>query len=219
MELIAHRARTTLWRPADGLAVICATLSGRPDRVELDAVEHRGRLVVAHDRREARLSGIAALDDALELVAASPCGVLLDLKGPDRGRPFGEALAAADLGARTIVCGDLDLVGQAAGACGAARAWTLPGGRRSACQGIERAATEALGSGRCDAVSVDHRRVTARLVAAVHSAGGSVLAWTVNDAAQILHLRSLCIDGLITDDAVAARRVLGVAQPISPPDY
>ena len=45
------------------------------------------------------------------------------------------------------------------------------------------AAREHLAAGRCDALMVHWRLVTARLVAAVGDAGGDLFVWTVDDAA------------------------------------
>jgi glycerophosphoryl diester phosphodiesterase len=38
------------------------------------------------------------------------------------------------------------------------------------------------------------------LVDAVHAAGGSVIAWTVNDGAAAARLASIGVDGICTDD-------------------
>jgi glycerophosphoryl diester phosphodiesterase len=45
--------------------------------------------------------------------------------------------------------------------------------------------------------------VTETLIGEVHSAGGRVIPWTVNDRAQARRLASLGVDGLCTDDVEA----------------
>ena len=42
--------------------------------------------------------------------------------------------------------------------------------------------------------------VSRRLVKAVHSAGGELYVWTVDDAARIRALEALGVDGVITND-------------------
>jgi glycerophosphoryl diester phosphodiesterase len=51
--------------------------------------------------------------------------------------------------------------------------------------------------------------VDASLVHEVHAAGGRVIAWTVNDAAQMAQLAAWGVDGICTDDVALARQVLG----------
>jgi glycerophosphoryl diester phosphodiesterase len=50
--------------------------------------------------------------------------------------------------------------------------------------------------------------VTARTVAAAHSAGLPVHVWTINDVAQMHRLLDLGVDGLVTDRADTLREVL-----------
>jgi glycerophosphoryl diester phosphodiesterase len=64
---------------------------------------------------------------------------------------------------------------------------------------VQRAAAAALAAGRCDAVSVDRRFVTAGLVDAVHGAGGRLLVWTVDDAAELRRFAALGVDALVTN--------------------
>ena len=52
-----------------------------------------------------------------------------------------------------------------------------------------------------------HSLVDARLVTSVHDAGGRVIAWTVNQRAEIARLTALGVDGICTDDVT----LIGVA--------
>jgi glycerophosphoryl diester phosphodiesterase len=47
------------------------------------------------------------------------------------------------------------------------------------------------------------------LVQQVHAAGGRVVAWTANDAADVERLAALGVDGFCGDDVAMMRRVLG----------
>lgn len=68
---------------------------------------------------------------------------------------------------------------------------------------------------RLDALQVPERQgpvrvVTARLVRAAHDCGVEVHVWTVNAADDMQRLLALGVDGLVTDRADRARRVLGI---------
>jgi glycerophosphoryl diester phosphodiesterase len=55
-------------------------------------------------------------------------------------------------------------------------------------------------AGGCEAVMAHRILVSARLVRAVHAAGGQVYIWTVDDADRIRSLEALGVDGVITND-------------------
>jgi glycerophosphoryl diester phosphodiesterase len=57
-----------------------------------------------------------------------------------------------------------------------------------------------LRGGRCEAVMCHWRLVSPALVQSVHSAGGHLYVWTVDDAAHIEQLSALGVDGVITND-------------------
>ena len=80
----------------------------------------------------------------------------------------------------------------------------VPGPRLARSGGIKRrlpdAAREHLAAGRCDALMVHWRLVTARLVEAVGEAGGELYVWTVDDAARIRRLEAMGVTGVITND-------------------
>ena len=55
-------------------------------------------------------------------------------------------------------------------------------------------------AGGCEAIMAHRLLVSARLVEAVHAAGGEVYVWTVDDAARIKSFERLGVDGVITND-------------------
>jgi glycerophosphoryl diester phosphodiesterase len=219
MRIVAHNARASRAGPA---AIRDAIATGA-DRIELDVLALDGRLVVAHDRADARRGAtVIAFEDALAEIVAARRGLLADVKNAAAAAPLGAAIAAAGHGAASVVSGDLELIQIVAERSGAARAWTLPAGRdvcahagpwglatRAARARVERAATQAIVDGRCDAVSVDRRFVGGRLVEGVHAVGGRVIVWTADRPAQIRRLAALGADELVTNDPVAARNIAG----------
>jgi len=56
-----------------------------------------------------------------------------------------------------------------------------------------------------DEFHVNAKRINRRLVRHVHQAGGTITAWTVDDAREIDRLRGLGVDAITTNDVSAAR--------------
>lgn len=61
-------------------------------------------------------------------------------------------------------------------------------------------AAAAIRAGRCDALMVHWRLVTARLVRRVRAAGGEVYVWTVDELPRLRALEALGVTGVITND-------------------
>ena len=61
--------------------------------------------------------------------------------------------------------------------------------------------------------SPHHTELTPRLLERAHRAGLRVVPWTVNRLADQLRLAAWGVDGIITDDPVAAREALGLLKP------
>ena len=61
---------------------------------------------------------------------------------------------------------------------------------------------------RFDEFHVHARRIDGRLVERVHATGGTVTAWTVDDARQLARLRDLGVDAITTNDVRVARPAL-----------
>ena len=87
---------------------------------------------------------------------------------------------------------NLNDVARTSATISAGRAW-LPAGRRTPAVAMYHR------SGARDA-TVRHDAVTPELVEAVHGRDGRVYAWTVNSLPGIERMRSLGVDGVITDD-------------------
>jgi glycerophosphoryl diester phosphodiesterase len=62
------------------------------------------------------------------------------------------------------------------------------------------AARRHLAAGRCDALMVNWRLVSRRLVRVVREQGGELYVWTVDDARRIRSLEALGVTGVITND-------------------
>jgi glycerophosphoryl diester phosphodiesterase len=73
-------------------------------------------------------------------------------------------------------------------------------GLQTARRGFPRRAATALRSRWCDAIMAHWRLVTPRLVTAVHSVGGELYVWTVDEPARIEALARLGVTGVITND-------------------
>jgi glycerophosphoryl diester phosphodiesterase len=65
---------------------------------------------------------------------------------------------------------------------------------------MPRLASARVRAGGCEAIMCHRILVSARLVRAVHRAGGQLYVWTVDDAAKIRALEALGADGVITND-------------------
>jgi glycerophosphoryl diester phosphodiesterase len=223
MEVIAHHRSP---RPAGREAVralLQRALESGADRVEIDVLPSPIGLVMAHDHGVLRGVEGLGMTDTLELISEHPAmPVLADIKHPGVGRELGEHLAALDLGARTIVCGELAASIEAAQISGAQVGWTMPVrpdaapgpwgmATRRAKQRLRTAAAAALQSGRCDALCVDRRFVDAALVEAARDAGGKLFAWTADRERDLRRLTDLGVDGVITNEPTLAQRIRAAA--------
>jgi glycerophosphoryl diester phosphodiesterase len=66
--------------------------------------------------------------------------------------------------------------------------------------GLPQRAAAAVRAGRCDALMVHWRLVSARLVESVLGAGGELYVWTVDDAAELRRFQEMGVTGVITND-------------------
>jgi glycerophosphoryl diester phosphodiesterase len=192
------------------------------DMIEFDVLPlPDGRLVLAHDFEDARARRPLTLAEGLDHFAGDAYADVeldVDMKLPGCEREVAEGLAERGLTERAVVSSmylqSLDRL--AALAPSVPRGWSVPRVRRDYTRSalapvayayarvmrrrLPRAATRMLASGRIQAVMAHWLLVSAGLVEAVHTNGGHVYVWTVDDAARIARLERLGVDGVITND-------------------
>ncbi len=66
--------------------------------------------------------------------------------------------------------------------------------------GLPKRAASAIRAGRCDAVMVHWRLVSAELIEAVSSVGGEIYVWTVDELELLRELETMGVTGVITND-------------------
>jgi glycerophosphoryl diester phosphodiesterase len=210
--------------PGNTAASFEAALEHGVDMIEFDVLRTRDdRLVLAHDYADAERPGCLTLEEGLEHFAGEAyAGVELDvdLKLPGYEREVVEGLARHGLVERSLVSTmyveSLDRLGELEP--GLRRGWSVPRVQRDYLNaplavrvpvyvigGYMRARMPSLAaarirSGGCEAIMSHHILVSGRLVRAVHSAGGQLYVWTVDDARKIRALERLGVDGVITND-------------------
>ena len=208
--------------PGNTIESFEAALEHGVDMIEFDVLRARdGRLLLAHDYEDAEGRECLTLDEGLDHFAGKTyAGIELDvdMKLPGYEREVAHGLAERGLVERALVSTmyteSLDLLGELAP--GLRRGWSVPRIRRDytrsalavpayAVARVMRArlpgrAAARIRAGGCEAVMAHKILVGARLVSAVHRAGGQVYVWTVDDAARIRGLEALGVDGVITND-------------------
>lgn len=208
--------------PGNTIESFEAALEHGVDMIEFDVLRDRtGRLVLAHDYGDAERRTPLTLEEGLDHFAGEAyAGVALDvdLKLPGYEREVAEGLQERGLAERSIVSSmyteSLDLLGELVP--GLRRGWSVPRVKRDyttrawrlpayAASRVMRArlpgqASARVLAGGCEAIMVHHMLMSARLVRAVHAAGGEVYVWTVDHAPAIRSLEALGVDGVITND-------------------
>ena len=199
-----------------------AALEHGVDMIEFDVLRvPDGRLVLAHDYEDAAEREPLSLDEGLDHLAGPEYGHLqldVDLKLPGYEREVVDGLTRRGLAERSLVSTmyveSLDRLGELSP--GLRRGWSVPRVKRDYTRSLlalpayavirwmrtrlpARAAAR-IRAGGCEAVMAHRLLVSARLVQAVHAAGGEVYVWTVDDAARIKSFERLGVDGVITND-------------------
>jgi glycerophosphoryl diester phosphodiesterase len=202
-----------------------AALAVGVDMIEFDVLRERdgaGRLLLAHDYEDAASREPLTLEAGLAHLASPPFADLeldVDLKLPGYEAEVLDALRAARLLERALICSQYpaSLAVLRALEPRARLGWSVPRLRRDpfrsralalpsyaglqvARAGFPARAAAALRARRCDAIMAHWRLVTGRLVREVHSAGGELYVWTVDDPARIRALEALGVTGVITGD-------------------
>jgi glycerophosphoryl diester phosphodiesterase len=208
--------------PGNTLASFEAALEHGVDMIEFDVLRLRdGRLVLAHDFKDAASREPLTLEEGLDVFAGEAyAGVELDvdMKIPGYEREVVEGLSRRGLTDRSIVStmyrDSLALVGELAPEV--KRGWSYPNVRRDYTRSLAAPialvllqymkarlparAERMIREGRCEALMSHFRLVTARLARAVSEAGGELYVWTVDDGDHISRLEALGVAGVITND-------------------
>jgi glycerophosphoryl diester phosphodiesterase len=221
LKRVGHKG-ADLVAPGNTLDSFEAALAAGVDMIEFDVLRLRdGRLVLAHDYRDATGREPPTLDEGLDHFAGEAyAGVELDvdMKLPGYEREVAEGLERRGLADRALVSSTyLDSLERLREiAPGLRRGWSIPRARRDYTRSIlapgayvllrlirvvlPRRARALLRAGRVDALMVHWLLVSPRLVAAVHGAGGQLYVWTVDSERRIGRLSALGVDGVITND-------------------
>ena len=232
MRRVGHKG-ADLVAPGNTLASFQAALELGVDMIEFDVLRLRdGRLVLAHDYRDAEGRELVSLEEGLDHFAGEAyAGVELDvdLKLPGYEREVVEGLRSRGLTGRALVSSTyaktLDEIGRLAP--GLRRGWSVPQVRRDYTRTalavpayavlrywrarLPSRAARMLADGRCEAVMAHWRLVGPRLVKAVRQAGGQLYVWTVDDARRIEALAAIGVDAVITNDP----RLFGASEDLA----
>ena len=221
MKRVGHKG-ADLIAPGNTIESFEAALEHGVDMIEFDVLRlPDGRLVLAHDYHDADSRQPITLEEGLDHFAGEAYADVeldVDLKLPGYEREVVEGLAARGLGERSLISttypDSLDLIGELAP--GLRRGWSVPRARRDYTNSPYKAlvlpiltymrrrlpgqAAAMLRAGRCETLMCHWRLISPALVRAVHSAGGQLYVWTVDDAEHIERLSALGVDGVITND-------------------
>ena len=190
-----------------------------PERIRAAASD--GRLVLAHDPRDAASREPVTLEEGLEHFASDAYADVeldVDLKAPGYEREVAEALAERGLLDRSLISStymrSLDVLGEVMP--GVRRGWSIPRATRDwtrsplgpAVYGLlllwrkllPTQVSRLIRAGRIEAVMSHFLLVSPKLVRAVHARGGEVYVWTVDEPKRIELLDSMGVDGVITND-------------------
>lgn len=220
---IGHKG-ADLIEPGNTPASFDAALAHGVDMIELDVLPERsgGRLILAHDYRDAGRRTPVSLDVGLEHLASPPfesIGLIVDLKAPGYELRVLDALVERGLLDRSIVSSQYRESLERIRYSGSPvrLGWSVPRARRDYTRSpllagpayaalrlmrlaLPAKAGAAIRSGFCDTIIAHWRLVSARLVRAVERTGGELYAWTVDDVSRIRALEALGVTGVITND-------------------
>ncbi len=182
----------------------------------------RSEMVIAHDYADAARRTPLRLDEALAALAKPPLQALqfdLDIKLPGREEEIAAALRRHGLLDRATFSGAHLATPPAFRAAEPSlrRGWTYPHVKRAWDQkrwaksavsltlALSRRRLPTIARRRIRefdlwAIWVFHRMISPALVAAVHTEGAKLFAWTVDDPAQIEALTALGVDGIVSND-------------------
>ena len=218
MLRIGHRGAAAL-APENTIESLRVAVELGCDLVEFDVHDVDGTLLLVHDRPSGPVSGLPTLDEALEFLAGTDSGVHLDLKAQAQEKAVAGAIRRHGLVGRTVISSfrPSTLRALAATEPGLRLGLTYPEDRRGLSQrrstaplagaglALLRAALPPRVSGLlrragASAAMLHFSVVTRSVIARCHARGVPVLAWTVDDPAQVPRLDALGTDGVITND-------------------
>jgi glycerophosphoryl diester phosphodiesterase len=223
LRRVGHKG-ADLIAPGNTQASFDAALAAGVDMIEFDVLPERGgaRLLLAHDYKDAAARSPHTLEEGLAHLASEPfTGIELDvdLKLPGYELRVVEALRVHGMLGRSLISSQYrsSLERIRAAEPGVRLGWSVPKikrdpfrSRRSTVVALAMAqvarvvlpiqAHAEIKRGRCDALMVHWRLVTARLVRSVRAAGGEVYVWTVDDLSRMAALEALGVTGVITND-------------------
>jgi glycerophosphoryl diester phosphodiesterase len=209
--------------PGNTLASFEAALEHGVDMIEFDVLRLAdGRLVLAHDLEDGARPDALTLDEGLDHFAGEAYANVeldVDLKLPGYEREVVDGLSARGLGERALISThyleSIDLIGRLAP--GVRRGLSVPrltsdptksSWKRPIALAVAVLARRLvpiragrlIRAGRFEALMCHWRLVSPQLVRAVHSAGGQLYVWTVDDADEIERLSAIGVDGVISND-------------------
>lgn len=220
--VVGHRGAAAV-APENTLAALEAAVAAGADLVEFDV---GADLRLAHSPREVPHAQIS-LDEALEYLRGRGLGVHLDAKLPGYEEQLVAAIDRHGLRRRAVVstawpattrrlaalAPDLPrAIGYPRDRYGVSRApWPRPLTRAGAA--ALRSAMPArlpvlLRVARANVLALHWSLCSRVVVGRAHRRGVPVLAWTVNDAAEVERLASVGVDGIVSDDPGMALRSL-----------
>jgi glycerophosphoryl diester phosphodiesterase len=220
--VIGHRGAAAL-APENTLASLSAAVAAGVALVEFDV---GAGLVLGHSAREIPDDAIS-LDDALAFLAAHGVGAHVDLKAAGLESEIVAAIRRHELSGPVVVSTvwprSLRRIAELAPELG--RAITYPRDRHGisgfAWPGaLTRAGAAALRAvmplrvppllrlARANVLSLHHALASRATIRAAHALGAPVLAWTVNEPADVKRLVAAGADAIVSDDPEMVRRVL-----------
>jgi glycerophosphoryl diester phosphodiesterase len=208
---------------------MAAAVDAGADLVEFDVCEG---LVVGHSRLEAG-EDAPSLDAALDLLRRRGVAAHIDLKVVGAEDQLAAAVRRHGLEECALVSSNSvrSLRRLSVEAPALTRAISYPRDRYGASgigwpKGFVSASAAALrptmrfrllpllSAAQAGVLSLHHTLVSAPLVAAVHARGAAVLAWTVNDPAEVVWLAEIGVDAIVSDDPGMAVGVLATLREL-----
>ena len=223
LRRVGHKG-ADLIAPGNTYASFDAALQAGVDMIEFDVLPERdsGRLILAHDYRDAEGRQPHTLDEGLAHLASAPfAGIELDVDLKLQGYELQvvEALRAHGVLDRCLISSQyrssLQLIRSSEPRV--RLGWSVPKIRRDPFRskrtavpalvglvvlrwGLPIRAARAIKRGSCHALMAHWRLVTPRLVRSLRRAGGELYVWTVDDPVRLRSLERMGVTGVITND-------------------